>query len=378
MSRRKRALAEEHENEITAPIKSKKKLKEATSQPPPPTSKNGGDGVEEIITLRPNRPKPTMLPPKSNLLLTRLQSFIPELAQANQELDTDRLEGRLESKQLDRVDEGESHIEMNLGLGVLEDKRDDSLSSSSEEDDDDEGTGPDIGPIKPAAKKPKIEKSSTTMNEKTPAVALQQSGETAEEAIPEKNSGKRRSRGGKTKTSKNDDPVARLMDVLAAKTAVKSEETATKPKIEILGDHGTTKSSKKVRWGKETTENDQSGKPKIEILAPTAMKAKDQDDEGQPKIEILGGDGTKKSSSSKRGRGKETMENDQSGNPNMEILASTTTKAKDQDDDEVQPTSEIPEDGTMTTMKSNKRRSRGGKHKKKAYESDKSKIEVVA
>ena len=92
---------------------------------------------DEVVTLRPGK-KPKMRPPstrKSNSLLKRLQAFLPEMQNANQELEQDRIEGRLEQRRIENVDEGEERvIEMDLELGVLENKkRCDGVGSNDEE-----------------------------------------------------------------------------------------------------------------------------------------------------------------------------------------------------------------------------------------------------
>ncbi|KAI6884476.1 hypothetical protein KC318_g6689 [Hortaea werneckii] len=66
-------------------------------------------------------------------LQSRLSAFLPQLAAANQQLQTDGGGHSFED-----VEDGEQHIEMNLGLGVLEEKRDDGSSSSEESSDEDE------------------------------------------------------------------------------------------------------------------------------------------------------------------------------------------------------------------------------------------------
>jgi hypothetical protein len=68
-------------------------------------------------------------------LKARLATFLPQLKEANRMLDT--------AKRIDDVGEGEQHIEMNLGLGVLEEKREgvqhhDESTSDSEDDEEDE------------------------------------------------------------------------------------------------------------------------------------------------------------------------------------------------------------------------------------------------
>ena len=57
----------------------------------------------------------------------RLSAFLPQLAAANSELDKD---GACHS--MEDVEDGEQHIEMNLGLGVLEEKQEGDSSSSDE------------------------------------------------------------------------------------------------------------------------------------------------------------------------------------------------------------------------------------------------------
>lgn len=74
------------------------------------------------------------------------------MAAANAELEKLAQEGGLEGKRLEDVGEGDEYVEMELGLGVMEEKKegddssdetsdessDDSSEDSSEEDDDDD------------------------------------------------------------------------------------------------------------------------------------------------------------------------------------------------------------------------------------------------
>ncbi|KAK5133326.1 hypothetical protein LTR08_007851 [Meristemomyces frigidus] len=60
----------------------------------------------------------------------RLSAFLPRLAAANSELDKDGAGHSMED-----VEDGEQHIEMNLGLGVLEEKQAGDSSSSDESSD---------------------------------------------------------------------------------------------------------------------------------------------------------------------------------------------------------------------------------------------------
>ncbi|KAI8388657.1 uncharacterized protein BYT42DRAFT_611675 [Radiomyces spectabilis] len=64
-------------------------------------------------------------------LLSRIQAFLPQLESANKELEnTDP-----SNLDIENVNEEDQYIEMNLGLGVYEEKRDDNDSDS---DDDEE------------------------------------------------------------------------------------------------------------------------------------------------------------------------------------------------------------------------------------------------
>ncbi|KAI7278957.1 hypothetical protein KC345_g5619 [Hortaea werneckii] len=66
-------------------------------------------------------------------LQSRLSAFLPQLEAANQQLETDG-----GGHSIEEVEDGDQHIEMNLGLGVLEEKRDDGSNSSEESSDEDE------------------------------------------------------------------------------------------------------------------------------------------------------------------------------------------------------------------------------------------------
>ena len=74
-------------------------------------------------------------------LKARLASFLPQMAEANHELERD-----MAGQSMEVVEDGEAHIEMNLGLGVLEEKDDDDSSSDKSSDTasetSDEGAGP--------------------------------------------------------------------------------------------------------------------------------------------------------------------------------------------------------------------------------------------
>ena len=99
---------------------------------------NTDDDPEKVVTLRPGK-KPKMRSPstkKSNFLLKRLQAFLPELQNANQVLERDRMEGRLEQRMIENVEEGEERvIEMDLGLGVLEERNSGDRGDTSAHED---------------------------------------------------------------------------------------------------------------------------------------------------------------------------------------------------------------------------------------------------
>ncbi|KAI9757085.1 MAG: hypothetical protein M1815_002199 [Lichina confinis] len=78
-------------------------------------------------------------------VLTRLSTFLPELAASNEQLEEERASGKIEERQLENVREDEAHIEMNLGLGVLEEVKD---SSGSELETD--GDASSVSESRPA------------------------------------------------------------------------------------------------------------------------------------------------------------------------------------------------------------------------------------
>ncbi|KAJ5491123.1 hypothetical protein N7539_002690 [Penicillium diatomitis] len=77
-------------------------------------------------------------------LLSRLSAFLPKLKDANEDLEKEIAAGRGQEMVLDSVDEdGKDYIEMNLGLGVLEEKRDGDPDVLGGEVDDDENAKSD-------------------------------------------------------------------------------------------------------------------------------------------------------------------------------------------------------------------------------------------
>ncbi|KAJ5728955.1 uncharacterized protein N7483_003463 [Penicillium malachiteum] len=82
------------------------------------------------------RPKPRIRKMEGNSeLLARLSAFLPKMKSANEDLEKEIAEGRGKDVVLDEVDDGKDYIEMNLGLGVLEEKRGENGDSSGDERD---------------------------------------------------------------------------------------------------------------------------------------------------------------------------------------------------------------------------------------------------
>ncbi|KAK0507676.1 hypothetical protein JMJ35_009565 [Cladonia borealis] len=100
-------------------------------------------------------PSPTTAPhaqlSTTNLaqLQSRLQTLLPKLESANQELEIEKAEGRLGERDIEKVEEeGERYIEMELGLGVLEEKGDGEGEERGEgEEKEGEGEGDVLGKL---------------------------------------------------------------------------------------------------------------------------------------------------------------------------------------------------------------------------------------
>ncbi|KAI5251484.1 hypothetical protein E4T42_04223 [Aureobasidium subglaciale] len=118
------------------------------SQSPVP-SQSSSTIPSTIPTLRPKTQKPSFARPAASDLQSRLQSFLPQMAAANAELEKLAKEGGLEGKRLEDVGEGEEYVEMELGLGVMEAKKegedssDDSSDESSDESSEDSSEADD-------------------------------------------------------------------------------------------------------------------------------------------------------------------------------------------------------------------------------------------
>lgn len=93
-------------------------------------SDSSTDNGEDIITIGgPKKPHMTRLDFNEGArdLRTRLDSLLPQLAASNDLLASSGGHSNMED-----VEDGEQHIEMNLGLGVLEERRSDESESESE------------------------------------------------------------------------------------------------------------------------------------------------------------------------------------------------------------------------------------------------------
>ncbi|KAJ5677088.1 uncharacterized protein N7477_002721 [Penicillium maclennaniae] len=97
-------------------------------------------GASTIPSI-PHRPKPRIKAMKGKAgsdLLSRLSAFLPQMKDANDDLEKEIAAGRGKDIVLDDADEsdGKQYIEMNLGLGVLKEKRDGDDSSEADSDDE--------------------------------------------------------------------------------------------------------------------------------------------------------------------------------------------------------------------------------------------------
>jgi hypothetical protein len=85
------------------------------------------------------------LPQEDTDIREFLKDFLPKLKAANEELEAERKAGTLEKKKIEADDGAEEaegqYIEMNLGLGVLEEKDPNAPSDSSDSDSDTENPG---------------------------------------------------------------------------------------------------------------------------------------------------------------------------------------------------------------------------------------------
>ncbi|KZT71154.1 hypothetical protein DAEQUDRAFT_724525 [Daedalea quercina L-15889] len=99
-------------------------------------------------TASPGLPLPNLdgqprlpLEPNSELL-SRVQAFLPQLAESNAEL-ADRVQNDPSSVDIENVTGDEAYIEMNLGLGVFEQRRGSDAAASQSDTDTDSDTNSD-------------------------------------------------------------------------------------------------------------------------------------------------------------------------------------------------------------------------------------------
>ena len=76
-----------------------------------------------------------------NARSSRLEKFLARMAASNAEIEQEKVNGTLSKRDIENVGEGEEHIEMNLGLGVLEEKGEDESGEEESEEDEDDGDG---------------------------------------------------------------------------------------------------------------------------------------------------------------------------------------------------------------------------------------------
>lgn len=104
---------------------------------------NSDDGSDHSLPRIPARQKPQIYRiEKKPDILSRLSAFLPQMKSANDELQREIDAGRAQDLMLDDVDDQTDgqYIEMNLGLGVLEEKRPDDAVVPGEKNDGSEAS----------------------------------------------------------------------------------------------------------------------------------------------------------------------------------------------------------------------------------------------
>ncbi|KAG0170687.1 hypothetical protein DFQ28_008813 [Apophysomyces sp. BC1034] len=97
-------------------------------------NKNDNTLVQQIPFIPPPEERKTFkLPPMKSDILSRVQAFLPQLQAANEQLEQQD-PSELDIEHID--EENGQYIEMNLGLGVYEEKTDKALSSEEDDSDD--------------------------------------------------------------------------------------------------------------------------------------------------------------------------------------------------------------------------------------------------
>ncbi|EUC29203.1 hypothetical protein COCCADRAFT_40388 [Bipolaris zeicola 26-R-13] len=97
-------------------------------------------GADGVVNLRANRgTKPIMKLTKAEMgpdIRGFLKDFLPRLKAANEELEAQKRAGTLRRLDAEDQEEGEPYIEMDLGLGVLEEKDPNAAESDTEDTSD--------------------------------------------------------------------------------------------------------------------------------------------------------------------------------------------------------------------------------------------------
>ncbi|KAL2048299.1 hypothetical protein N7G274_000210 [Stereocaulon virgatum] len=110
---------------------------ESTASLSSPSSSSNSSSSSGASTTAPNH---SLLSTENQVTLqSRLNELLPKMRSANQELEVERAEGRLGERDIENLDEeegeeGRGYIEMNLGLGVLEERGEGSESDGSQVD----------------------------------------------------------------------------------------------------------------------------------------------------------------------------------------------------------------------------------------------------
>jgi hypothetical protein len=99
-----------------------------------------------VTTVRPNNERPNISLEliKDSTVASKLPGFLAQMRAANQELEEEKSAGtlanrRIELDESDSAAEGEQHIEMNLGLGVLEEKSFETRATTENDSSSEEG-----------------------------------------------------------------------------------------------------------------------------------------------------------------------------------------------------------------------------------------------
>ncbi|PGH00089.1 hypothetical protein GX51_05986 [Blastomyces parvus] len=126
-------------------------------------------GASDIVSvpLRGPHSKPSIRRFNGSALRNRLTSFLPELRAANENLEQDIAAGNVASVELDHSDETEvdgQYIEMNLGLGVLEEQDEAADSDTSMDSESTISHADDESTQSPSTSQPNPRNNTNVMN----------------------------------------------------------------------------------------------------------------------------------------------------------------------------------------------------------------------